>query len=158
MKMKMTERNGAVVLVVAGARQQLTIVEENGCFTIEVADIAHTITPAAVPECTQTKAQNAQEECSPAAPSAPAAVEHTQPQDNTPQDDAMFNKLVALRKSLATADNVPPYLIFHNKTLREMCEKMPADMQAMGNISGVGQAKLEKYGHAFLDAINGGTA
>jgi len=66
----------------------------------------------------------------------------------------LFRKLVSLRKSLAVANEVPPYLIFHDKTLHEMVDKMPIDMQAMGHISGVGQAKLEKYGPIFLDVIN----
>jgi len=65
----------------------------------------------------------------------------------------LLEKLAALRKSIAIADGVQPYLIFHNKTLQEMADKMPANMQEMGKIQGVGQAKLEKYGSAFLDAI-----
>ena len=46
-------------------------------------------------------------------------------------------------------------MIFHDKTLHEMIDKMPVDMLSMGCISGVGQAKLQKYGSAFLEAING---
>ena len=95
--------------------------------------------------------------------------EQAVPKENSPVDmhieeetplpgNGMFEKLVALRKSIATADSVPPYLIFHNKTLQEMADKMPADMQAMGNIPGIGQAKLEKYGQAFLDIIVKGAA
>jgi len=73
----------------------------------------------------------------------------------TPCNDALFKKLALLRKSFAVADNVPPYMIFHDKTLHEMIDKMPVDMLSMSCISGVGQAKLQKYGPAFLEVING---
>ena len=67
--------------------------------------------------------------------------------------NGLYEKLALLRKELATAENVPPYLIFNNKTLQEMAEKMPVSLNAMYKISGVGNAKLEKYGFAFIEAI-----
>jgi ATP-dependent DNA helicase RecQ len=45
-------------------------------------------------------------------------------------------------------------MVFHDKTLWEMVEKMPDDLKTLGNISGVGQAKLERYGVLFLSVIN----
>jgi len=81
-----------------------------------------------------------------------------QPPQPSQSDDGLFKKLVLLRKSLAIANEVPPYLIFHDKTLHEMVDKLPMNMQDMGHISGVGQAKLEKYGPLFLDAINSSAA
>ena len=70
-------------------------------------------------------------------------------------DDAIFRRLADLRKELAAEGGVPPYVIFHDKTLREMVEKMPVDMAAMGRVAGVGASKLEKYGPRFLAALNG---
>ena len=146
MKLKMTKHNGAMALVVSGERQQLIITEENGCLILELLDA----TPSLTMECIQELVQ------SPTALSPVLEVEDETP-EHTPQaapDDELFKKLALLRKELATADKVPPYLVFHDKTLHEMVEKMPADMLAMSNISGVGHAKLEKYGPVFLAALN----
>jgi ATP-dependent DNA helicase RecQ len=49
---------------------------------------------------------------------------------------------------------VPPYVVFHDSTLREMAELKPATLAAMARISGVGAAKLERYGAAFADLID----
>ena len=62
----------------------------------------------------------------------------------------MFQKLAELRRDIANADGVPPYVVFHDKTLREMVDKRPADMASLGSIAGVGQSKLNKYGERFL--------
>jgi len=70
-------------------------------------------------------------------------------------DDDVFGKLCTLRKELAVANGVPPYVIFHDKTLHAMADKLPADMEALGSLVGVGKAKLDKYGEAFLSVING---
>ena len=68
-------------------------------------------------------------------------------------EGGLFEKLVALRKKLASEQGVPPYVIFQDKTLREMAEARPADLPAFALIAGVGQAKLEKYGARFLEVI-----
>ena len=137
MKVKLKGHNGATALVVSGSRQEIIITEEDGCFAIEVADAVHNY-PALAPESAST-----------------TVPEEEQATDTpSPSNEGLFRKLVSLRKSLAVANEVPPYLIFHDKTLHEMVDKMPIDMQAMGHISGVGQAKLEKYGPIFLDVIN----
>ena len=70
------------------------------------------------------------------------------------RNNALFHKLSGLRRELASAEKVPPYMIFHDKTLWNMVEKMPVDLSALGNISGVGKAKLEKFGEKFLSALN----
>ena len=67
----------------------------------------------------------------------------------------LFARLVALRKELAVSANVPPYVVFNDKTLREMAACLPSDLTELGSISGVGQVKLEKYGSRFLEIING---
>ncbi len=68
-------------------------------------------------------------------------------------DDALFEILRETRKALAEEQGVPAYVIFHDATLREMAAVRPADLDAMGRVSGVGAAKLERYGDAFLEAI-----
>ena len=150
MKLKMMQQDGATVLVVSGTQQELIISEESGCFTLELLEKACNNTlPVLVQEdvlqeVPEEVSQNVQEEGTPEA--APLL------------NAELFRQLAQLRKELANADKVPPYMVFHDKTLHEMASKMPANLLAMGNISGVGQAKLDKYGPAFLDVINSSVA
>ena len=68
---------------------------------------------------------------------------------------ALFEKLRARRMELAKAQNVPPYVIFHDRTLAEMAARQPESLDELATIPGVGQAKLARYGDAFLRVING---
>ncbi len=66
----------------------------------------------------------------------------------------LFEKLKALRLEFARAESMPPYIIFHDKTLVEMALSAPKTLEELGKITGVGENKLEKYGDAFLGVIN----
>jgi len=68
-------------------------------------------------------------------------------------DDPLWLALKAKRMALAKEQSVPPYVIFHDATLIEILNQKPQDLTAMGLISGIGQAKLERYGEAFLEVI-----
>ena len=70
-----------------------------------------------------------------------------------PIGDPLFEALRARRRDLAKEIDVPPYVIFHDSTLREMAALRPDTLTALGHISGVGARKLEAYGMAFLEAI-----
>lgn len=70
-----------------------------------------------------------------------------------PQDQALWGALRQLRAAIAKQNDVPPYVIFHDATLLEMCRYRPADLNAMQRISGVGAQKLEHYGTQFLAVI-----
>ena len=70
------------------------------------------------------------------------------------QDDPLFEQLRAVRKELAEQEGVPPFVVFSDKTLKDMCEKKPTDEQMFLEVSGVGQNKLERYGSRFLAAIS----
>lgn len=70
-----------------------------------------------------------------------------------PVGDPLFDALRALRRGLAEEAGVPPYVIFHDATLREMATARPATLGALSEISGVGTRKLDAYGEAFLDII-----
>lgn len=69
-------------------------------------------------------------------------------------DQALFIQLKTLRMSIAKENNIPPYVVFHDKTLIEMVLHKPTSLNAMNNVPGVGKSKLEKYGQLFLDKIN----
>ncbi|MCO5131379.1 MAG: DNA helicase RecQ [Xanthobacteraceae bacterium] len=68
-------------------------------------------------------------------------------------DDALFQALRRKRMELARAQNVPPYVIFHDKTLVELAAARPVSRAAMADVPGVGAAKLDRYGEAFLAVI-----
>ena len=68
-------------------------------------------------------------------------------------DDPLWFILKDKRTELAREHGVPPYVIFHDSTLLEMLNRRPASLAEMGKISGVGQAKLERYGDAFLQVL-----
>src|SRR5690606_40163810 len=69
-------------------------------------------------------------------------------------DRPLFEALREKRMALAKEQGVPPYVIFHDRTLLEMAARRPATLDALGRISGVGAAKLERYGEAFLSVIS----
>jgi ATP-dependent DNA helicase RecQ len=73
-------------------------------------------------------------------------------------DAALFEALRALRKSLADADGVPPYIVFGDATLLEMAQARPTTPADLLEITGVGQKKLERYGEAFLGVIRAAPA
>lgn len=68
-------------------------------------------------------------------------------------DQPLFQALREKRTELARAQNVPPYVIFHDKTLIELAAARPASRSQMAKIPGVGEAKLDRYGAAFLEII-----
>lgn len=70
----------------------------------------------------------------------------------------MWEALRSLRRKLAEEHSVPPYVIFPNATLLEMLRSQPGSLSEMAEVSGVGARKLERYGQAFLEVLNGGAA
>ncbi len=93
-------------------------------------------------------------------------VELSKPQDEQPvktrktnkkpvgDEEKLFEKLKEIRKELAVERNVPAYIIFSDASLWEMAAQKPLNIQAMMNISGVGQQKLNDFGDVFLTAIH----
>lgn len=65
----------------------------------------------------------------------------------------LFERLRRLRASVAASSHIPSYVVFSDATLRDMCSKMPITEEEFLKVSGVGQAKLEKYGPMFLGEI-----
>ncbi len=73
-------------------------------------------------------------------------------------DAVLLDSLKALRTRLARAQNVPAYVVFSDRTLAELATHRPTTPGAMREIHGVGDAKLERYGTAFLEIIQGGVS
>jgi ATP-dependent DNA helicase RecQ len=71
----------------------------------------------------------------------------------SPHNEALLTALKALRSDLAKQNQQPAYVIFHDRTLLEMAERRPVSIDQLRHIHGVGQAKLEKYGAAFLAVV-----
>lgn len=70
-----------------------------------------------------------------------------------PVGDPLFEALRGLRRDLAAEAGVPPYVIFHDSTLRDMAALRPRDLAELGQLVGIGARKLEAYGEAFLAVI-----
>jgi len=83
----------------------------------------------------------------------PTRKERRRREAPNPVGDPLFEALRELRRELAAEAQVPPYVIFHDATLREMALSRPATLAELGAISGVGAKKLEAYGDAFLGAL-----
>ncbi len=73
------------------------------------------------------------------------------------EDAPLLSALKAQRRALAEAAKVPAYIVFNDRTLIEMAETRPSDLDQMAGVTGVGAKKLERYGDAFLAVINGAT-
>ena len=108
---------------------KVVIIEAEGCVSVHIREMCSPeVTPVAVPEASARE----------------AAV-----------SDGLFSRLCELRRALAHEQGVPPYVVFKDSTLREMAQALPASLEELGRISGVGAAKLQKYGAAFLAALQG---
>ncbi|MCR0570199.1 DNA helicase RecQ [[Clostridium] innocuum] len=68
-------------------------------------------------------------------------------------DNRLFELLRICRSQLARKAHVPPYMVFSDKTLHDMCAKVPHTREEMLEVSGVGEVKYDKYGEAFLKVI-----
>ena len=84
-------------------------------------------------------------------------LEDTQLNINMPKqalDNRLMELLVKLRKEVALKNEVPPYTVFQENSLEEMCLKYPISFEELVSINGVGEGKAKRYGKEFLDIIN----
>jgi len=82
-----------------------------------------------------------------------AAKQRTQVHLAEDIDIELWEALRDCRRQFAEEQGVPPYVVFHDSTLQEMCRNLPRDLQEFELISGVGERKLQKYGPAFVRVI-----
>lgn len=65
----------------------------------------------------------------------------------------LFEKLRQLRLEIAREEHMPPYIIFSDKTLVDMCARLPETKEEMLSVLGVGEVKYQKYGERFLEVL-----
>jgi ATP-dependent DNA helicase RecQ len=70
-------------------------------------------------------------------------------------DEALLTALKSWRREQARQQGVPPYVVFHDRTLVELAAQQPATLEALGRIGGIGTAKLTRYGEALLGVLSG---
>ncbi|MEQ1790800.1 MAG: HRDC domain-containing protein, partial [Nitrospiraceae bacterium] len=73
----------------------------------------------------------------------------------SPEDQQIFERLRQLRTELAEEENVAPFIIFHDKTLKAIASYKPATPAALLEVPGIGDLKAERYGRRVLAAVNG---
>ncbi|MGG3916158.1 DNA helicase RecQ [Rossellomorea vietnamensis] len=71
-----------------------------------------------------------------------------------PKEDGLFQTLRVLRKTIADSEGVPPFVIFSDKALQDMCVKMPKTSEEFLQVSGVGESKKDRYGEMFIAEIS----
>ena len=74
-------------------------------------------------------------------------------EDQGHYDPVLFEMLRKKRKEIADRANLPPFTIFHDRTLKEMATHFPQTRESLSMIYGIGTAKIEKYGNIFLGII-----
>lgn len=83
----------------------------------------------------------------------PARRKRRRGRDDDGPADPLFEALREVRRGLASESGVPPYVVFHDSTLREIAAARPRSLRELGGVQGVGEAKLARYGEQMLDAI-----
>ena len=111
------------------------------------------LTAAARPLLRGEIALTLREETAAAKPSRAAAGQRRRDGAVAPADEPLWQALRACRLQLAEDVAVPPYVVFHDATLREFVRLRPASLDAMLQVHGVGEAKLDRYGKAFLEVL-----
>lgn len=136
--------------------RKLVICEDCGRITVSL-DAVEPVQPAAEAQPPVAVVEPEADRAAQADEAAGAVVEQPAGQALEVHESAaaeqLFLQLVTLRKKISSEVRLPPYIIFHDSTLKDMCRLLPADLQALGTIQGVGKAKLEKYGERFIEVI-----
>ncbi len=110
--------------------------------------------PVAAPVLRGETAVELREDRAPAGVKGRATAKRRRSVDELPGDAReRFEALRAVRAEIARESGVPPYVVFHDATLREMAERVPLDAAGLGTVQGVGATKLERYGERFLAVL-----
>jgi len=71
-------------------------------------------------------------------------------------DVELYGRLRDLRSKIAAENSIPPYIVFSDKTLKELSVMKPQTKEEMFEVHGIGEVKYERYGEAFLEMLTGG--
>ena len=71
----------------------------------------------------------------------------------SPEEEQLFQQLRRLREKISTKEHIPPYVVFSNAALRDMCRKKPQNIHELMEVSGVGMMRSQKYGGDFIREI-----
>ncbi len=71
----------------------------------------------------------------------------------SPEEEQLFQQLRRLREKISTKEHIPPYVVFSNAALRDMCRKKPQNIHELMEVSGVGMMRSQKYGEDFIREI-----
>jgi ATP-dependent DNA helicase RecQ len=127
----------------------------NGLLTVNLAQVAgFRLTEKSWPVLKGSQAVRLRRD-EPPLKNAKAAQRTAAPADDAPEEESrpLFERLRQLRLEISKGMNVPPYVVFHDKTLKEMAARRPSSRAELLGISGVGERKAERYGELFLNAI-----
>ena len=98
------------------------------------------------------------EEENPDAPARPERTGRRQPRlvesEQRPVDEALYRRLAEWRLDRSRRDGVPAYVVFSNKTLREIAGLCPGDLRALSGVWGVGSSRVARYGDEVLAVVN----
>ena len=145
-----TDKDGSIAVSITDAsiiKEEISLPEQK---SQEVPEAASPSEQEALKAASPPK-QEAPKAASPPEQKVLTAVSVTEAEKSS--SDVLFGKLSALRKRIAADAKLPAYTIFQDKSLHAMCEALPQDIQALKAIHGVGEARLAKYGHMFIEAI-----
>ena len=134
-------------LIAAG----LLAVDPEGFGGLQLSDKSHAVLKGEIP--LHLRHDPASKPKSAKLKSAPSRSPENRPQLGETHQTAIWTALRELRLNLAKAQNVPPYVIFHDRTLKEMIALSPQTLEDLHQVSGVGKQKLEKYGALFLHVL-----
>jgi ATP-dependent DNA helicase RecQ len=154
-----TDYGGSLQVTLSGSRlevlgfyhgRKVAVTEEFGRITISLASgsVLTDIPPEQASEPFIEAVSDSSAEVVPG-----PVLEPVSSSDQEVSSETLLQRLTALRKKIAAEQGLPAYIIFHDKTLQEICRVLPADLQTFGTIQGVGATKLAKYGSRFLDAV-----
>jgi ATP-dependent DNA helicase RecQ len=105
-----------------------------------------------------TEVANTRRSCSPSPRGARCSSERNGPWRGQGEEEALdrelFERLRRLRTHLAAEEGVAPFVVFHDKTLRLIASRRPASVAELGEIPGIGPAKLERYGRKVVELLN----
>ncbi len=87
-------------------------------------------------------------------PEKPASIVSSSFGQRGPADPELFERLRGLRRELAEEEGVAPFVIFHDKTLKEIASRKPDSATALQQIPGIGPAKVERFGRRVLEVVN----